>query len=208
MAHSRRCLRCCRILASRAVRNATPWSQCPSSSGPRIEPALLARMRKVAWKASSAVCRSPTICRQTRNTIGPWRRTSAANAASAPSSRSAVNRESSSASPASATMPPTTNPSSRVLDSACLVAMIVTSPETSRLSTLILGGSHQFVSDFAQNCIDSIRIAPTAHPNSSRAHPQAAPALTRMRDTFHLCCTRRARPPRASLPAGNVHNVG
>ena len=37
----------------------------------------------MAWNASSAVCRSPRICWQTRKTIGPCRRTRAAKAISA-----------------------------------------------------------------------------------------------------------------------------
>ena len=45
-------------------------------------PGLRARTRKTAWKASSACWRSPRSCRQTPSTIGPWRATSAAKAAS------------------------------------------------------------------------------------------------------------------------------
>ena len=48
------------------------------------------RIRKVAWKASSASAPSPRARRQTPRTIGPCRATSAANAASSPGGDEAV----------------------------------------------------------------------------------------------------------------------
>ena len=54
---------------------ATPCSQGPRESRLRIVPALSARARNVAWKASSAVCSSRTTRRQTPSTIGPCRPT-------------------------------------------------------------------------------------------------------------------------------------
>ena len=81
-----------RILAFRAVRSVTPYSQFPSSSGSRIDRALRARMRKTAWNTSSAWCRSPTSWWQMPRTMGPCRVTSAANAASPAGSRRAMNR--------------------------------------------------------------------------------------------------------------------
>src|SRR5207244_1210046 len=47
-------------------------------------PALRARTRNAAWKASSASWASRSTCRQTPNTIGPWRFTRAAKASSSP----------------------------------------------------------------------------------------------------------------------------
>ncbi len=69
-------------LAFRAVRIVTPYSHVPSRSGSRMERALRASTRKTAWNASSAWCRSRRSCRQTRRTIGPYRATRAAKAAS------------------------------------------------------------------------------------------------------------------------------
>src|SRR5262249_22582481 len=58
---------------------------------------------KVAWKASSARWPSPRARRQTPSTIGPCRRTRAANAASSPS---ALKRRSSAPSPTSSASAP------------------------------------------------------------------------------------------------------
>ena len=58
-------------LARMATRRATPWSQLARESAFRTEPALRARTRNVAWKASWASCALPRISRQTPKTIGP-----------------------------------------------------------------------------------------------------------------------------------------
>ncbi len=69
------------VRAPRATWYATPCSQLARQPLGPTPPALRARTRKVAWKASSASCRLPRTCRHTRSTIGPWRDTSASNAA-------------------------------------------------------------------------------------------------------------------------------
>ena len=66
----------------------------PPSRALRTEPALRARTRNVAWKASSASCASsPRTCRQTRSTIGPCRSTSAVKPASVGPARAAAGHE-------------------------------------------------------------------------------------------------------------------
>ena len=67
--------------ASSATRWATPWSQGPTDSRFRTEPALRASSRKVTWNASSAACGSRRMRRQTPSTIGPCRPTRSRNAA-------------------------------------------------------------------------------------------------------------------------------
>ena len=73
--------------ARRATRMATPCSHGPIDPRRRIEPAFRTRTRNVAWKASSARFGSPTIPRQIRITIGPYRSTSTRKASDPRSSR-------------------------------------------------------------------------------------------------------------------------
>ena len=65
-----------------ATRRLTPWSHRPSDPSTRIEGALRARIRNVAWKASAEAWASPRNRRQTPRTIGPCRATIASKAAS------------------------------------------------------------------------------------------------------------------------------
>ena len=82
-----------------------PYNQLPSESALRIEDALRARTRNVAWNASSAACASPSTSRQTRSTRGPYRSTSDRKAASATASSLRVAKRSSSC---PSVIPPTT----------------------------------------------------------------------------------------------------
>ena len=105
----------------RATRRATPWSQGPSRSRWRTDPARFTSTRKVAWKASSTSLGSRSRDRQTARTIGPWRATMASKAAS---SRRATKRSRSWPSPRPATVPwPKSRPSWRQVDASCMRAM-------------------------------------------------------------------------------------
>jgi hypothetical protein len=57
-----------------------PYRHDPTALNRRIDRAGRVSARKVAWKASSVSCRSPSIARQTRNTIAPCRAISAVKA--------------------------------------------------------------------------------------------------------------------------------
>ena len=76
-----------------ATRRATPCNQAATAPRSRTCPAFWARIRKVAWKASSASWSCPRTFRQTAQTVRPCRRTSSAKDAS--SRRSAKRRRSS-----------------------------------------------------------------------------------------------------------------
>ena len=71
--------------AHRATRQATSMQPGGQRVPTRSEPALRARTRNAAWKASSAACSSRRIERQARRTAGPCRSTRAAKARSAAS---------------------------------------------------------------------------------------------------------------------------
>ena len=60
------------LFAFMAARKAVPWSQLASASRLRIDVALRARTRNVAWKASSASSACLSTCAHTPSTIGPW----------------------------------------------------------------------------------------------------------------------------------------
>src|SRR5262249_13622456 len=70
VARSCLCRRANAVRARRAVRYATPCSQLASEADLRIDPALRAKIRNVAWKASSASASLGSSARQTASTIG------------------------------------------------------------------------------------------------------------------------------------------
>ncbi len=122
-----------RALCARAFDDtfsATPKSQLASDSARRIEPARLARIRNVAWAASSASCRSPSAAWQTERTIGPCRSTRAANAAAESSSPRPARNRSSSAPSASAPSTPASKTVRKYRDAPtrCSLMIVISSP--------------------------------------------------------------------------------
>ncbi len=84
----------------------------------------------MAWKASSARCRSSRSWRQTPSTIGPCRATSAAKAASPAASRRELNRSRSCRSESPTTEPPSKSvPICWATDPIARFAMLANSPE-------------------------------------------------------------------------------
>ena len=74
--------RCAACRALSPARRATRCNQGATESRTQSVPPFLARIRNVAWNASSASCSFRTIARQVRKTSGPCRSTSAAKASS------------------------------------------------------------------------------------------------------------------------------
>ena len=71
--HSRFCLRCSRIRASLGRSKGHAMKPMPKELRPVDRAGPSGQDQEGGLEASSAMCRSPRICRQTRNTIGPWR---------------------------------------------------------------------------------------------------------------------------------------